>query len=654
MNPARPPSPEAGRFPSHLDALIDSLPFGLQFVGRRDGRDVVLFANARLAEMFGVPAGELLGADDAPTLDRLVPGLAARVASAPPASNGEPRSHRVELPGPPRRVLECVSVPVCDATRQPVGLARTWSDVTAAEAAGTAHTETEARLAGIIGSAMDAIITVDEHQRVVVFNAAAEKMFGITAREAIGQALDRFIPTRFRTAHRQHIAEFGRTNVTVRTMGRLASLFGLRADGTEFPIEASISQVEVGGKKLFSVILRDITEKRRSELQLLRAQRLESVGTLAGGLAHDLNNILAPIMLSVRLLERKLKGDKEGLEYVGMLDQLTQRGSNIVRQVLSFARGQEGERVPVVVKHVVREVGDILRETLPRSIALREEIPSDLWSVLGDPTQLHQVLMNLTVNARDAMPNGGSLALTAENVELDHHFAQMEPEAHPGRYVSISVADTGTGIAPGHMERIFDPFFTTKPHGEGTGLGLSTTLGIIRAHGGFINVYSEPGRGSRFTVYLPALKAESAESAPEDTLGLPIGKGELILVVDDEAGIRTMTSQALAAFGYRSIVAEDGTAAVSLFAQRKDEVSVVLMDMMMPFMDGLMTARAIRRIRADVLLIGSSGLEGQRKLADAEGIDFSGFLPKPYTVDRLLHALAEALAATRARAAGQR
>ena len=653
MNPARPPAPEAGRFPSHLDVLIESLPFGLQFVGRREGRDVVLFANARLGEMIGVPAGELVGADDAPLLDRLLPGLAARLASATPDSDGTPRAHRIELPGPPRRVLECVSVAVLDAEGRPLGLTRTWSDVTAAEAAGTAHSETEARLAGIIGSAMDAIITVDESQRVVVFNAAAEKTFGVTAREAIGEPLDRFIPERFRTAHRGHIRDFGRTNVTVRTMGRLASLSGLRADSSEFPIEASISQVEVGGKKLFSVILRDITEKRRSELQLLRAQRLESVGTLAGGLAHDLNNILAPIMLSVRLLERKLKGDREGLECVAMLDQLTQRGSNIVRQVLSFARGQEGERIPVMVKHVVREVGDILRETLPRNITLRQEIPGDLASVLGDPTQLHQVLMNLAVNARDAMPNGGSLDLTAANVELDEHFAQMQPEAHRGRYVSVSVADTGTGIAPDHMERIFDPFFTTKPHGEGTGLGLSTTLGIVRAHGGFINVYSEPGHGSRFTVYLPALRVESVEASPQDTAALPIGRGELILVVDDEAGIRTMTSQALTAFGYRPLVAEDGTVAVSLFAERKDEIAAVLLDMMMPFMDGLMTARALHRIRADVPLIGSSGLEGQRKLAGTEGIEFAGFLPKPYTADKLLKALADALAPARARAPGR-
>jgi len=247
------------------------------------------------------------------------------------------------------------------------------------------------------------------------------------------------------------------------------------------------------------------------------------------------------------------------------------------------------------------------------------------------------------------MPSGGTLTLAAKNVRLDEHYARMQPEARPGPYVSISVTDTGTGIAPEHLDRIFDPFFTTKPHGEGTGLGLSTTLGIVRGHGGFINVYSEPGRGTRFTVYVPALEGATSEASKGVSRAAPPGQGELVLIVDDEAPIREVTSQALRAFGYRTLVAEDGTAAVSLFAQRKAEIAVVLLDMMMPFMDGPATARAIKRIRPDVLVIGSSGLEGERKLADAEGVEFAGFLPKPYTADLLLRVLSDALAPMRAR-----
>jgi hypothetical protein len=254
--------------------------------------------------------------------------------------------------------------------------------------------------------------------------------------------------------------------------------------------------------------------------------------------------------------------------------------------------------------------------------------------------------MNLAVNARDAMPGGGTLTLSAQNMTLDQHFAQMHPEAHPGRYVSLSVTDSGIGISPEHLERIFDPFFTTKPPGQGTGLGLSTTRGIVRSHEGFINVYSEPQRGTRFTIYLPAL-AEGPSAAPRSPQApaAPEGHGELVLVVDDEAPIREMTGRTLNAFGYRTLAAEDGTEAVALFAQHKDEISAVVLDMMMPFMDGLVTGRAIKRMSADVKLIGSSGLAEKRKLAEAEDAGFAGFLPKPYTADQLLRALADALRA---------
>jgi PAS domain S-box-containing protein len=641
---SRPASPES--LGPHVTHLLDAIPLGVQFVAKRDGREVVVFVNRRFCELLGVDVSDVLGADDAVALQRFGSHLETPLDAEPAseaAADGQIRTTRVVVLGQARRILECITGPVRDPDGASIGRMRVLRDVTDADAAGAAHTESETRLAGIIASAMDAIITVDESHRVVVFNAAAEKMFGIATNEALGKPLDRFIPERFRSAHREHIRDFGRTNVTKRAMGRLNSLFGIRSGGEEFPIEASISQVEVGGRKLFTVILRDITDKRRAETQLLRAQRLESVGTLAGGLAHDLNNILAPIMVSIRLLERRLVNDPEGLECVAMLEQLADRGAGIVRQVLSFARGEEGERVPTQAKHIVREVAEILRETLPRNITVRQETPSDLWTVLGDATQLHQVLMNLVVNARDAMPAGGTLTLTTQNVTVDPHFAQMHPESHPGRYVSISVVDTGTGIAPDHLDRIFDPFYTTKAQGEGTGLGLSTTLGIVRAHQGFISVYSEPGRGSRFTFYLPALDREIADAEAGTGPALPTGHGELVMVVDDEAMIRDMTGRTLREFGYRVLTAEDGTEAVTQFAKHQGEVAAVVLDMMMPVMDGVMTARALRRMVPDVRLIGSSGLAEKRKLAEAEELGLTGFLLKPYTADQLLHALAEAL-----------
>jgi len=639
-----PSEPSSDPLATNAIELLQAIPLGIQFVVERLGRSVVLFANQRFCELLGVDASEIVGLEDERALARVAEHLGTPIDDLwTSEGSGGTRRQRVKVLRGVPRALECFSAPIRDSSGRIVGQTRVLWDVTEAEDA--AHHESEARLSGIVASAMDAIITVDEAQRVVVFNSAAEKTFEITAKDALGKPLDQFIPERFRAAHHGHIRAFGATNVTKRAMGGLSTLFGLRSNGEEFPIEASISQVEIRGKMLFTVILRDITEKRRAEAQLLRSQRLESVGTLAGGLAHDLNNILAPIMVSVRLLERKLAGDPEGLECVAMLGQLADRGANIVRQVLSFARGAEGDRVPTQMKHIIREVADILRETLPKSIQVKQEIPSDLWPARVDANQMHQVLMNLAVNARDAMAGQGTLTLSAQNVNLDEHFAQMHPEAQSGEYVSISVADTGIGIPPEHLDRIFDPFFTTKPHGEGTGLGLSTTIGIVRAHEGFINVYSEPGKGTRFRIYLPAHLAEAASSPDERSVRqpLPVGHGELVMVVDDESHVREMTGRTLIAFGYKVLLAEDGTAAVSLFAQHSEQVAAVVLDMMMPFMDGLVTARALRRMDPNVRLIGSSGLMEKRRVAEAEEAGFSGFLSKPYTADELLRILADSL-----------
>lgn len=497
----------------------------------------------------------------------------------------------------------------------------------------------EAMLAGILASAMDAVITVDENQMVVLFNAAAERMFRCSAAEALGTHLDRFIPERFRAMHRNHVRVFGETHTTQRSMGRVQSLFGLRFDGEEFPIEATISQVEADGHKLFTVIVRDLTEKKRLESQFLRAQRMESIGALAGGIAHDLNNVLSPILTAVELLQMRFT-DESSQRLLNILHTNAIRGSEMIRQVLSFARGVEGEYATLQPAHLIKEIVKILADTLPKNIEITFSIATDLWSVKGDATQLHQVLMNLCVNGRDAMPNGGKLHIEVENMDIDEHYARMNVEARPGRYIRISVTDTGVGIPEQNQIKIFDPFFTTKEQGQGTGLGLSTVAGIVRSHGGFVNVYSEIGKGARFKVYVPAIDSGQPQQSQPTRRDLPIGNGELILVVDDELAVREIAKETLQAFGYRVVTASDGTEALAIFASRKEEIRCIITDMLMPYMDGPATIRAIRKLDPRTKIIATSGLKSDVKTAEAAQLGVTTFLNKPYTAEKLLKTLA--------------
>jgi PAS domain S-box-containing protein len=392
-------------------------------------------------------------------------------------------------------------------------------------------------------------------------------------------------------------------------------------------------------------ISHDITERKKLEEQLLRAQRLESIGTLAGGIAHDLNNVLGPIVMSLDLLAMKFT-DPSSAQMLDVIRTSAQRGTDMVRQVLSFARGVEGRRMELQVAHLVRDIEKIANDTFLKHIQIRIRLPRDLWTVIGDPTQLHQVLLNLCVNARDAMPNGGTLSLTAENLQLDAQYAGSNPEAHPGSYVVLQVKDTGTGIPPEIAEKIFDPFFTTKEIGKGTGLGLSTTLAIVKSHRGFIRVHSELGSGTTFEVYLPAQTEASADAKAESTLEIPHGHGELILVVDDEASVRLITQQTLETFGYRVVLAADGAEALAVYSTRSTEIAVVLTDMMMPVMDGATTIQVLHKINPEVRIIAASGLTANSDVTSAPHLGIKHFLPKPFTAETLLKVLKELLTTT--------
>lgn len=412
-------------------------------------------------------------------------------------------------------------------------------------------------------------------------------------------------------------------------------------DGSRVPVLVGVAAFADNPDEGVCFVL-DLTERKKLEQQFLRAQRMESIGTLAGGIAHDLNNVLSPIMMSLEILKIKF-ADAESQELLAILQTSAQRGSDLVQQVLSFARGVEGRRMEVQVRHIILEVEMIANDTFLKHIRMLTIVPHDLWTVVGDPTQIHQVLLNLCVNARDAMPEGGTLTISAQNITLDAHYASMsiDPEAQPGPYLFLQVKDTGTGMTPGMIDKIFDPFFTTKELGKGTGLGLSTTLSIVKSHGGFIHVYSEMGKGTTFKVYLPAHPGSSEEATAVGPIDLPRGHDELILVVDDETAVCQITQQTLEAFGYRVILAANGIEAVAVFAERSAEIAVVLTDMMMPLMDGLATIRILREINPQVRMIAASGLAAEGQVAQATSLGVRHFLAKPYTAETLLKVLQE-------------
>ncbi|MBD2121785.1 response regulator [Trichocoleus sp. FACHB-262] len=485
--------------------------------------------------------------------------------------------------------------------------------------------------AALLNVTTDAIVVQGLDSQIVFWNQGAERLYGWLASEVIGKNVNEFLPQAALPRFLQDLTwlqEHREWQGALNQVNKAGKAIVVASRWT-------LVQDESGQPKSILMVNTDITEQKKLEAQFLRSQRLESVGTLASGIAHDLNNSLAPILMSVQLLEKKVQ-DPQSRTLLSILESNTRRSADLVKQVLSFARGLEGEHTLLQIKHLLVEIEQMVKQTFPRSITIVTELlPPDLWVILGDATQLHQVLMNLCVNARDAMPEGGTLSLAAENLWIDENYARMYLDAKVGPYVVLTVADTGMGISPSNLDKIFEPFFTTKEIGKGTGLGLSTVIGIVKGHGGFVTVHSQVERGTAFKVYLPA-KATTLERQAEVQHHLPKGHGELILVVDDEEPIRETTRISLEAYGYSVMTANDGIEAIAVYAQHQQEVSAVLIDMMMPSMDGPMTIRMLQKLDPEVKIIAVSGLVSGYEVGENNSIGVQTFLPKPYTAEELL------------------
>lgn len=501
--------------------------------------------------------------------------------------------------------------------------------------------------ADMLNQASEAIFITDLDHRVIYWNAGAERLFGWTSVDAHGKCVEDLIDGEGAAAiqaARRSAVEQGHWRGELRVPNRQGEWIVVESRQT-------LIRDEAGRPKARLCINSDITERKRLEEQFLRAQRMENLGLLAAGIAHDLNNMLAPILLAAPMLRDQVV-EPHGIKLLDTLEQSAERGSMLVRQILSFAHGVSGEQQLLQVKHLMRDIMSVVTGTFPKAIRLQDHVPSDLWPIKGNATQIHQVLLNLCVNARDAMPSGGTLRLVGENVELTAGTAALIEGARPGPFLLIRVEDTGMGIPPEILSEIWEPFFTTKEAEGGTGLGLSTVRGIVQAHQGFIDVKSTPGVGSEFRIYLPAAETGAPDGDAAEPRSLPRGQGELILVVDDEQQIRDMTSVILTRFGYRVVLACDGAEAAAIFAQRAAEIRLVISDLHMPNLDGAMLGQALRRINPAAKMIVMSGMTS----ALDSGLEFraeefcDAVLLKPFKPENLLEKVHEMLSGTPAAA----
>jgi PAS domain S-box-containing protein len=613
-----------------LRTLIDNLPdaiYAKDIAGRKTLANLADLRNLRVET-----EAEAIGKTD---FDLFPHEIAARFFAADQAifQSGQPLIDQEEpsLVGREGKSgwLLTTKVPLRDESGKIVGLVGIGRDITERKLA----EERIREQATLLDQASDAIMVEDLDRHISFWNKGAERIYGWTAAEALGRRIDELLHT--------DPGEFERARAVVMEKdGWTGELRQIRKDGREVAIEASWTLVRGPGGRPKSILAinTDITERKKLEMQFLRNQRMEGIGTLAAGIAHDLNNVLAPIVISVDLLGLRTN-DPESLKLLDDLRRTARRGANIVRQVLFFARGVEGEQFVLGPKRLVEELIAIISGTFPKNIAIKSRFGDNMQNIRGDPTQLHQVLLNLCINARDAMPQGGTLALEAKNLVLDEAYAAMNPESKPGAYVEFLVADTGEGMPPEIIHKVFEPFFTTKEVGKGTGLGLSTVAAIIKGHHGFITLNSAVGKGTVFKFYLPAEPVKIEEPVVVETGRYPRGNGELILVVDDEELVLDVAAKVLEHHGYKVMTAPEGATAVALYEEHMKEIAVVLTDMTMPVMDGAAAIRAMKAINPDVKVIAASGLGSKATRTKMTDVGIQHFLSKPYTSEVLLKTL---------------
>lgn len=503
----------------------------------------------------------------------------------------------------------------------------------------------EKRLQAFLEFAAQGVIAVDHCGQIVMVNAKTEEMFGYTRDELIGERLELLLPSRYREVHLDHRAGYF-AHPRTRPMGLGMDLWGARKDGSEFPVEISLSYVDESGSRVALGFITDITERKRQDEQLRHTQKLESLGVLAGGVAHDFNNLLTGVMGNASLTLEWLASSHPARSFLEQIITTSQRAADLTRQLLAYAGKGRFVITDLDLSELVREISSLIEASIPKTVQLRLDLQDGLPLIEADASQIQQLVMNIIINAAEAIgenANGTVLVTTGvQHVDAQYaHTLRAEAPIPPGKYIYLEVNDTGKGMDDETLGKIFDPFFTTKFTGRG--LGLAAASGIVRGHRGAMKVYSTPGKGSTFKVLFPATGRD--RHTDENALAKSDLSGSgVVLVVDDEAVVRQTAKAALQRYGYVVLSAEDGQSAVDMYREMADRITVVLLDMTMPGLSGEETLRLLQSIRPDVRVVLTSGYNQSEAVRRFTGKRLAGFIQKPYTAAQLAERIKSAVA----------
>ena len=493
-----------------------------------------------------------------------------------------------------------------------------------------------AKLRALLETAVDAIITIDTNAAIQSLNPAAEKIFGFDVAELVGKNVSCLMPEPWASEHDDYIQRYLQTGKK-RIIGIGREVEGLRKDRTVFPMHLSVGEYEVKGETFYTGIIHDLTRRKRVETALVNAQKMEAIGHLTGGMAHDFNNLLTVITGNMELLEMKLADDSDR-ELVNEALEAAQLGADLTERLLTFARRTVLEPQTINLNRTVESLSGMLARTLGGNIALQTMLADDLWTARVDPGQVENALLNLTVNARDAMPDGGRLVIETSNVEIDDELMAQETDLKVGHYVCISVSDAGEGMETDTLDRVFEPFFTTKGIGKGSGLGLSMVYGFAKQSGGRVAIYSEIKNGTTVNLYLPREYGgpiDSPTTPPaHDCSDRPV-RNALILVVEDDERVMRITLQRLQTLGHRTIDATDGVKALEIL-EKRDDIDLVFTDLVMPGgISGYRLAEIVKERFPRLPVLMTSGYAEDLVHADELASRSLKLLRKPYKIDDL-------------------